>query len=164
MNMTASLPDSAIRDLHRDESAAGSIQAFLVKIGPDIYGLPINIVRAVVRSQQYTPIPLAPRHITGLINLRGRVVTAVDLRICMGKTAAYSNSGQLAVGVEVNGEDFALMVDEVGEVISLPVSSQVEFQSNALRKKFRWIEGVFAAPQGMITVLDIPGMLAANLN
>ena len=142
---------------------ADDLEVFLVKIGHDVFGLPIHYVRAVVRSQKCTPIPLAPLHITGLINLRGRVVTAVDLRICMGKQSSLHVPGQLAVGVEVNGEDFALMVDEVGEVILLPGSAQVEFQTNALRKKIPWIEGVYSAPQGMVAVVNIPAMLSNGL-
>ena len=88
-----------------------------------LFGFRIADVQEVFTAQQMTRVPLVSSAVKGLLNLRGRIVTALCLRTVLGMAAAAGNDGQMAIGVETAGETFALLVDRIGEVMKLPVSS-----------------------------------------
>ncbi len=149
------------RDSRRDALAGmDAMSVFVVQIGDDKFGLPIEHVRAVVRTDSITPIPLAPDHYIGLMNLRGRVVTAVDLRMCIGRHGKASVATQLAVGVEIHGEDFALTVDDVREVTEVHAHERIVVQRMDPRRNDDNVLGVFNTPHGIVTVLDIANLIA----
>lgn len=83
------------------------------------YGVPVQQVQEVIRYQKMTRVPLVPSVIRGLINLRGQIVTAVDLRCRMGM--AERPEGQLPMNVVIRTDDGAvsLLVDEIGDVIEV---------------------------------------------
>lgn len=81
--------------------------------------VPVLLVRDVLGPQAITRIPLAPREVAGSLNLRGRIVTAVDLRLRLGLPAREDGAPAMSVVVEQAGELYSLLVDEVGEVIPL---------------------------------------------
>src|ERR1041384_1423190 len=84
------------------------------------FGLPILRVQDVFVPERLTRVPLAPPEIAGLINLRGRIVTLIDIRRRLGLAAASADGEQLmAIGVESRGESYGLLVDGVGEVLKL---------------------------------------------
>jgi purine-binding chemotaxis protein CheW len=84
------------------------------------FGLPILRVQDVFAPERLTRVPLASPEIAGLINLRGRIVTLIDMRRRLGLTAANARGEQpMAIGVEWRGESYGLLVDSVGEVLKL---------------------------------------------
>jgi purine-binding chemotaxis protein CheW len=83
-----------------------------------LFGLPIDRVRDVFTVSEMTPVPLGPPEIVGLLNLRGRIATAIDLRRRLGLSRAEGES-LLAVGIEANGESYGLIVEGIREVIRL---------------------------------------------
>jgi purine-binding chemotaxis protein CheW len=120
-----------------------------------VFGVPVPQVQEVIKFQEMTRVPLAPPVISGLINLRGQIVTAVDMRkrLRMGERAA----GQLPVNVVVRcGDDpVSLLVDEIGDVIEVeedtfePPPDTLEGMDREL------IRGVHKLPQRLLLVLDI---------
>jgi len=84
------------------------------------FGLPILRVQDIFAPERLTHVPLAPPDVAGVINLRGRIVTLIDMRRRLGLAAA-SSSGEppMAIGVETRGESYGLLVDSVGEVLKL---------------------------------------------
>ena len=84
-------------------------------------GVPVLAVRDVLGSQAITRIPLAPPEVAGSLNLRGRIVTAVDLRRRLGLAPREEGArGAMSAVVEREGELYSLLADEVGEVLPLP--------------------------------------------
>lgn len=84
------------------------------------FGLPILRVQDVFVPDRLTRVPLAPPDIAGLLNLRGRIVTLIDMRRKLGLAAASSGAEPpMAIGVESRGESYGLLVDSVGEVLKL---------------------------------------------
>ncbi|MBI1177140.1 chemotaxis protein CheW [bacterium] len=83
------------------------------------FGVEVLKVQEVIRYQQMTRVPLAPTMIEGLINLRGQIVTAIDLRRRLGMAAR--TDGELPTNVVVRTEDGAvsLLVDEIGDVLEV---------------------------------------------
>lgn len=121
--MTSSTP-SAAPTLDDLQAVAGKYLTFV--LANEEYGLPVQRVREIVRMLQVTPVPHTPRHVIGVVNLRGRVVPVVDLRRRFGTPAAEGVERPCLVVVEVGARDartlVGLVVDEVSEVLGVPVT------------------------------------------
>jgi purine-binding chemotaxis protein CheW len=84
-----------------------------------LLGVPVNLVQEVLNPQKIAKTPRARGEIAGLLNLRGQIVTAVNLRERMGLRALPSDRESMNVVVRHNNESFSLLVDEVGDVINI---------------------------------------------
>ena len=90
-----------------------------------MFGLPVDSVQTIFRIEEVTPVPLGPPEVEGLVNLRGRIVTAISLKPRLFKAAREPARGALAIGIQHKGENFALIVDDVGDVITCEESARV---------------------------------------
>jgi purine-binding chemotaxis protein CheW len=88
-------------------------------IGGQLFGLPILRVQDVFIPDRLTRVPLAPPEVAGVLNLRGRIVTLIDLRRRFGLDRRETGEAPLAIGVEARGESYGLLIDGVGEVLKL---------------------------------------------
>ena len=94
-------------------------------VAGQLCGVPVLAVRDVLGPQAITRIPLAPPEVAGSLNLRGRIVTAIDLRCRLGlPPRGESQSGPMSVVVDREGELYSLLADEVGEVLPLPLADR----------------------------------------
>jgi purine-binding chemotaxis protein CheW len=120
-----------------------------------LFGVELKGVQEVIRSLEMTKVPLAPEVVSGLINLRGQIVTAVDLRRRLELNSRPP--GMLAMNVVVRSEDGAvsLLVDEIGEVVEVEETS-FEPPPETLRGSVRsMIVGVHKLNDRLMHVLDI---------
>jgi purine-binding chemotaxis protein CheW len=134
-----------------------------VVIADQLFGLPIDRVHDVFIASAVTVVPLAPREVIGLLNLRGRVVTAMCLRRRLGLPDA-ENGREMAVGLEHYGESYGLLVDQVGEVMKL--SSDL-CEPNPVHMDPRWARvsrGVHRLEGRLLIVLDVDAVLAFEAN
>src|SRR5271168_2781875 len=92
-----------------------------VTILDQMFGIPVLQVQDVLGPQRITRIPLAPAEVAGSLNLRGRIVTAIDLRTRLGLPKRAAGEKSMSVVVDQDGEAYSLLVDNVGEVLSLSV-------------------------------------------
>ncbi len=128
-------------------------------IAGQLFGIPVLQIQDVLSSYHITPIPLAPPEITGSLNLRGRVVTAIDVRLRLGLPPRPSDTESMSIVAENEGELYSLMVDAVGEVLALPQSA---FERNlpTLDAKFRaFSEGIYRLDDQLLVVLDVNRLL-----
>lgn len=88
-------------------------------LGSDFFGVDVQRVQEVLRQQQQTRVPLAPKMIRGLINLRGQIVTALDLRCLLGLEEAETASRSINVVVRTEDGPVSLLVDEIGDVLEV---------------------------------------------
>src|SRR3974390_3683919 len=88
-------------------------------IDGQLFGLPIVRVQDVFIPERLTRVPLAPAEIAGVLNLRGRIVTLIDLRRRFGLRERKEGEDGMAIGVESRGESYGLLIDRVGEVVEL---------------------------------------------
>jgi purine-binding chemotaxis protein CheW len=146
-----------------------SLDYVTVTVGGQLLGLPIARVQDVFIATRITPVPLAPREIIGLINLRGRVVTAVCMRRRMGHADAQAvlDSAEehelTAVGIDQGGEAFALIVDSVGEVMRL---SRATFEPVPIHLDRAWAalaKGVHRLDDRLLVVIDVDAVLNIEL-
>ncbi|WP_336485754.1 chemotaxis protein CheW [Methylobacterium nigriterrae] len=130
-----------------------------VFVGETMFGLAINRVHDVFIPAGVTPVPLAPAEIVGLLNLRGRVVTALCLRRRLGLPPAAGEGSKMAIGLEQGGETFALVVDGVGEVLKLGADTH---EAVPINLDARWRDlalGVHRLDGRLLVVLDVDKLL-----
>ncbi|WP_299953500.1 chemotaxis protein CheW [uncultured Modestobacter sp.] len=87
----------------------------------DLYGVEVEHVQEVLRSQSITRVPLAPPAVAGLINLRGQVVTAIELRERLGRPARPEAEQPVVIVVRLHGEAVSLLVDSIADVVDVDV-------------------------------------------
>lgn len=103
-----------------DTQTSEETQGFVsVQVGGQTFGVPVLQVQDVIAPVAIDPIPLAPPEVAGSLNLRGRIVTAVDLRPRLGLPRRESGERYMCVIVERSGELYALLADDVGDVLWL---------------------------------------------
>ena len=146
-----------------------SLDYVTVTVGGQLLGLPIGRVQDVFIATHITPVPLAPREIVGLINLRGRVVTAICMRRRMGHADArvappdVEDRELTAVGIDQGGEAFALIVDSVGEVMRL---NRTSFEPVPIHLDRAWAalaKGVHRLDDRLLVVIDVDAVLNIEL-
>jgi purine-binding chemotaxis protein CheW len=128
-------------------------------IGGQLFGIPVLQVRDVLGPQRLTKIPLAPVEVAGSLNLRGRIVTAVDVRTRLGMPARPEGMKGMSVVVDLNGEQYSLLIDQVGEVLTLDPAS---FEGNPPTLDPRWRDisrGIYRLQGQLLVVIDIAALL-----
>ena len=123
-----------------------------------LLGMPVNMVQEVLSEQVISPTPLARAEITGLLNLRGQIVTAVSLRKRLG-LPDLENASSMNVVTRLGEESFSLLVDEVGDVINVSGRS-MEPVPRTLDPHWRSVTiGVFQLEEGLFVILDVGTIL-----
>lgn len=125
------------------------------------FGIPVLQVRDVLDSPATFPVPLAPREIKGSINLRGRIVTAIDLRVRLGLPPREASFRSKCVIVELaaTGEPYAFLVDEVGDVLRVLAD---DYEPNPITLSREWsalCRGLYRRAEGLLLVLDTQAVL-----
>src|SRR5262249_20240479 len=128
------------------------------------FGVDVRQVQEVVPYQEMTRVPLAPPTVRGLLNLRGQIVTGIDLRRRLD--LPERPAGSLPMNVVLRGEDspVSFLVDEIGEVIEVAADAW-ERPPDTLRGRVReLIEGVYPLPEELLLVLDTARTLDLNVD
>jgi purine-binding chemotaxis protein CheW len=139
----------------RIEADGEDIEYVTVSIGDQLFGLPISRVQDVFSLDRLTRVPLAPPEVAGVLNLRGRIVTAIDMRVRLGLPPREPGHTPMAVGIDHQGEAYGLLIDHVGEVMKLPLAGR---EPNPANLDPRWAEisdGVHRLDGQLLVVLDV---------
>jgi purine-binding chemotaxis protein CheW len=132
-------------------------------IGGQLFGLPISRVQDVFMLERLTRVPLAGPDIAGLLNLRGRIVTVIDMRRRLDLPAQQDGGGRpMAVGVEHRGESHGLLIDEIGEVLKLPAVGRENNPVNLDERLARVSAGVHRLDGRLLVILDVERVLDAG--
>lgn len=119
-----------------------------------LYGIDVTCVQEVVKSMPMTRVPLAARHIVGLINLRGQVATAVGLRQLFG-LAERDAALMMNVVCKVDGTLMSFLVDEIGDVIEVQKSQYEATPSTVDEKARRYLSGVYKVNDKLLSVIEV---------
>jgi purine-binding chemotaxis protein CheW len=117
------------------------------------FGIEVEKVQEVIRHQAMTRVPLAPKLIGGLINLRGQIVTAVDLRLRLGLPERSPDALPMNVVARTESGAVSLLVDEIGDVLEVD-DQQFEGAPETMRESRELIRGVYKLPGRLLLVLD----------
>lgn len=135
------------------------LQIVGLRIGRETLGLPISLVREIVRVPEITPIPNTPDHIEGVINLRGKIIAVVDLSKRFGEAAVQHNSKSRIVVVELEERLVGLLVNSASEVLRL-APSEIEAPQNVFpNEDMNYVTGVGKLQDRLIILLDLSRIL-----
>jgi purine-binding chemotaxis protein CheW len=141
------------------EAPENVVEYVTATVGGQLFGLPISRVQDVFAPDRLTRVPLAPPEIAGLLNLRGRIVTAIDLRRRLGLDALAGDAPRMAVGVECKGESYGLLIDVIGEVLKLPTNGREDNPVNLDPGLARVSAGVHRLDGKLLVILDVDRVL-----
>jgi purine-binding chemotaxis protein CheW len=140
---------------HRHDIAA----YVTVTVCSHLFGLPIARVQDVFVPQRLTRVPLAPIEVVGVLNLRGRIVTAIDMRRRLKFSNCDDIGSMIAVGVEVKGDSYGLLVDAVGEVVTLSDAELEPVPVRLDRGLAHVLTGVHRLEDRLLLILDIDRLI-----
>jgi purine-binding chemotaxis protein CheW len=149
---------STALDIYRADSRVEDTQTrdfVTMTIAGQLFGIPVLQVQDVLGPQRIAKIPLAPAWVAGALNLRGRIVTAIDVRRRLGLPPAERSGTEMSIVIEQNGELYSLIVDEVGEVMSFP-GNMVAPNPPTLDPLWREISlGIIRLESRLLVILDV---------
>ncbi len=127
-----------------------------------LFGLSVTEIHDVFRPTNMTAVPLSRSEIAGVLNLRGRIVTAIDARSRLGLPPHEKRDSiqRLAIGVEHAGESFGMVIDAIGDVVRL---DDADLEQNPVNLDATWSSvsrGVYRLGDRLLVIMDIDRMLA----
>lgn len=132
------------------------------RINNELMGIPVSVVQEVLTAQQIAETPLARPEVAGLLNLRGQIVTAVNLRRRLGLPERAGGVPSMNVVVRHLGESFSLLVDDVGDVITVD-GKLAEPPPRTLDARWRsLVSGVIRLDEGLFVILDLSAVLSLD--
>jgi purine-binding chemotaxis protein CheW len=147
------------RDLERATSG-DELQLVVFQLGVELYGVEIACVHEIVRMQSITRVPRAPAFVEGVINLRGRVIPVIDLRLRFNLPAAAHTRASRIVVVEIGDQVVGLVVDGVSEVLRVN-TALIEPPSPVVAGiDSEYLQGIARLPERLVILLDLDRVLA----
>lgn len=138
----------------------GERQLVVFELAGEVYGVDIRGVREIIRMQDMTRVPDAPRFIQGIINLRGKVIPVIDLRMRFGLQATERTQDTRILVVDAGSYDMGITVDAVREVLRISESC-VEAASVAVTAgRTTYLEGIAKLSDRLVILLDLDRVLS----
>jgi purine-binding chemotaxis protein CheW len=129
-------------------------------VGSSLCGIDIKQIQEINRNFDFTKVPISEDYIKGIINLRGRIVTLIDLgkKIGIGSKGLSSKSANIVISS--GGEDFGLIVDSINDIISEKKAELDSVPANTGDMKGRYFNSILKTKNGIIGILDLEEILA----
>ena len=144
----------------KTETIEGAVAEYVTAvIGGQLFGLPISRVQDVFMPERLTRVPLSSAEFAGVLNLRGRIVTAIDMRRRLGLPPRTDDKPSMAVGIELKGESYGLLIDTVGEVMKLGEETREPNPVNLDGRLARVSGGVHRLDGQLMVILDVDHVL-----
>ncbi|MCB9964237.1 MAG: chemotaxis protein CheW [Rhodospirillales bacterium] len=143
------------------KSNANMKEFLTVFIADQMFGIPVLQVQDVLGPQKVTRIPLAPIEVAGALNLRGRIVTTIDVRKRLQINKAEAAQSKMSVVVEHDNELYSLIIDRVGDVLSLDDDL---FEGNPPTLDPVWKEisaGIYRLEDKLLVIIEVPRLLGS---
>jgi purine-binding chemotaxis protein CheW len=134
-----------------DDSQDDLYLSFL--IDRETFGIGIGVVMEIIGIQPITVIPDLPEHIRGVINLRGKIIPVMDVRLRFKKPAQVYDSRTCIIVIEINGSSIGLIVDRVAEVVAIP-DADIASPPEINKRENGYIKGFGKVGSGIILLLD----------
>lgn len=129
------------------------------QVGRETFGVPIHLVHEIVRVPEITAVPDAPDYIEGVINLRGKIISVIDLRKRFGEKAIVSNRKNRVMVMEVEKKMVGLIVDAASEVLKLP-QADIDTPPNVFEEgDLNYVTGVGKYKGRLIILIDLSKIL-----
>ncbi len=133
----------------------------VIRLDGQLFGMRVETIEDILSPQKISPIPLAPPEVVGSLNLRGRVVTVIDLRVKLGmEYNRNDNVPHRSVVVDSKGHLYSFIVDEVSEVMDIDSSKIAHNPENLSEEWQSASSGVFSLDNELMVILDVTKLLA----
>lgn len=136
------------------------LQLCTFTLGDDLFGIEVERVQEIIRYQEMTRIPLAPKDVAGLINLRGQIVPAIDLRRCLGMSERRGEVLPTNVVIRTDDGAVSLLVDEIGDVLDVRQDAFEIAPDNLREATKELLRGVYKLERGLLMVLSTENVIA----
>ena len=145
-----------------DEQISSEQQLVVFTLSGGAYGVDIGTVREIIRMQEITQIPKTPVYVEGVINLRGRVIPVLDLRKRFGlEVTEYTQETRIVV-IDIGGTDIGAIVDEVTEVLRVPLGSIEPPSDVVLGDDSEYVVGVVKLGERLVILLELARVLSED--
>lgn len=143
-----------------DQDNKENLQQFATMIiGGQKFGISVDYVVDVLFPQKISSIPLASSQIVGSLNLRGRIVTALDIRVTLDIESKADVAKNMCIVVEYDHELFSILVDKVGDVATVSVHDLIKNPDN-LSKSWQQVSlGIFPMENELVVILDLDKLM-----
>jgi purine-binding chemotaxis protein CheW len=136
------------------DDQTGFVSLAIVRIGGELFGLPLECVREFAEARDITPVPCCPRHIVGEMNLRGEILTVIDLRPLLNIPLSTASPGGVVV-TDHGGVLAGVAVEEISAVIHLHPKGITDRLSSAAQAANRYWTGTAMHEDHIVTILDV---------
>ena len=144
------------------DDGSGERQLVVFDLANESFGVDIDAVREIIRTQEITRVPDAPASVDGVINLRGGVIPVVDLRRRFGLPVSDITAASRVLVVDIGGESIGVVVDAVTEVLRIPESSIEAQPPIVATPQSVYIQGIAKIGDGMMILLDLDQALSSE--
>jgi purine-binding chemotaxis protein CheW len=143
----------------QNSEAMQHYQCITLRVAGSVFAIPIAHVEDVFANHLVTPVPLAPHAVVGLLNLRGKVVTALCLTERLNLSTQTPPPRKMVVGLGIDNETFGLLVDGVGDVLELSIDKREPVPPHFDTRWSHLASGVHQTSDGLLVELDISALL-----
>ncbi len=140
---------------NQDNSRSLQEQFATFYVGDLLFGIDVMQVQEIIRYQEMTPVPLSHEVVEGLINLRGQIITAIDLRKRLKLQSRKEGQLPMNVVVRTGGEVVSLLVDQIGDVLEVKYEQFEQTPSRLDKASKELVKGVFKLDGKLLLVLDV---------
>jgi purine-binding chemotaxis protein CheW len=150
--------------VENSSGAAETRQYATFYIADLFFGIETIRVQEILRYQEMTHIPLAAKAIEGLINLRGQIVTAIDVRRSLALESMGGDRTPMNIVIHADDGTVSLLVDEIGDVLDIALDSYAPVPENMPAQHRQFIDGVFRLSDRLMLSLNVEQLLQAAAN
>ncbi len=154
------MSDIVLANKKKQNYATDVVTLVLMRVNSQLFGVPVEYVQDALKQQKVAPIPLSPPDIVGSINLRGRIVTVIDLRKRLKLPEKEQVKPPMFVVIEYKNELYSLIVDSVSEVINI---SKDNIENSPTNLSVNWKEvssGICQLERELLIVINVPALLS----
>jgi len=141
----------------------GALQMSCFFVGSALCGIDINVIQEMNKQMEMTKVPQAPSYVLGIMNLRGRIVTIIDLGRKLGLSPSKTTETSRIIIVNSRDENIGLLVDRVTDVVTAKWEDVEPTPSNIKGVKGKYFQGVLKSSKDLIAVLDVEEVLADDV-
>ena len=132
------------------------------QLGNEVYGIEIRYVTEIIRIQQITYVPEVPKYVKGIINLRGKVIPVIDVRLKFGKPPVDYDDRTCIIVIDINDTQIGLIVDCVSEVLNISDDNIVPPPSYKTGFQNKYIKGIGKVGNAVKLLLDCEKIISEN--
>lgn len=138
----------------------GPVQLSCFFVGSALCGIDINVIQEMNKQMEMTTVPQAPEYVLGIMNLRGRIVTIIDLGRKLGLAPSKKSESSRIIIVNSRDENIGLLVDRITDVVTAKWENVEPTPSNIKGFKGKYFQGVFKSSKDLVAILDVEEVLA----